>query len=430
MFVITIEEIKEHVKKEIEKDLFSDEAVKSKVLKAYLFDNSRDKKKFIIAKVSQYFLEDSKEKLLEEYKHGKTAFFEEHKYEKILNEYLRTKYDLEENDPNVFKNNKINTSNNQNTSKKLEISKKCKADKTMYLKQQKEHGFYANKAAKQYKIDKESVYLAISSIQKKCRHKDGEPCKCKRTNKKCSPYSIECLYYKDFMNKLVTVSKANNINSVVKKEIQKPVKVKKERPEKKKKVKPVIKETTEILKINAKDFVVRTHIFRCMHNNHKIENIDAIVAVTNEDGKQQECRISAGYCPRCKVYFMMESTYQNLKRKGIITCRITDEKTYMRACMNGVKLAQESILMQYGYNVSQTKGLSFVKRQKILAVIIDNKVLSKSEIISYLDFFIRQRSGMSNMELAISKWEADREFVENYKIGHYTQFGVNAIHRR
>ena len=86
--------------------------------------------------------------------------------------------------------------------------------------------------------------------------------------------------------------------------------------------------------------------------------------------------------------------------------------------------------MQYGYNVSQTKGLSFVKRQKILAVIIDNKVLAKSEIISYLDFFIRQRSGMSNMELAISKWEADREFVENYKIGHYTQFGVNAIHRR
>ena len=47
MFVITIEEIKKHVKKEIEKDLFSDEAVKSKVLKAYLFDNSRDKKKFI-----------------------------------------------------------------------------------------------------------------------------------------------------------------------------------------------------------------------------------------------------------------------------------------------------------------------------------------------------------------------------------------------
>ena len=98
--------------------------------------------------------------------------------------------------------------------------------------------------------------------------------------------------------------------------------------------------------------------------------------------------------------------------------------------MNGSKLAQESILMQYGYNVSQTVGLTETRRQKILAVIIDNKVLSKSEIISYLDFFIRQRSNMSNMEVTISKWEAEREFVENYKIGHYTQYGVNAIYRR
>ena len=31
------------------------------------------------------------------------SFFEEYKYEKILNEYLWTKYDLEENDPNVLK---------------------------------------------------------------------------------------------------------------------------------------------------------------------------------------------------------------------------------------------------------------------------------------------------------------------------------------
>ena len=95
-----------------------------------------------------------------------------------------------------------------------------------------------------------------------------------------------------------------------------------------------------------------------------------------------------------------------------------------------MKLAQESLLMQYGYNVSQVKGLSATRRQKILAVIIDNKVMAKSEIISYLDFFINQRNSMSNMEVAVSKWEVDREFVENYRIGQYTQFGVNAIYRR
>lgn len=95
-----------------------------------------------------------------------------------------------------------------------------------------------------------------------------------------------------------------------------------------------------------------------------------------------------------------------------------------------MRLAQESVLMQYGYTVSQTEGLSATSRQKILAVIIDNRIMTKSEIISYLDFFISQRSSRSNMEIAISKWEADREFVENYRLGEYTQFGVKAIHRK
>ena len=56
--------------------------------------------------------------------------------------------------------------------------------------------------------------------------------------------------------------------------------------------------------------------------------------------------------------------------------------------------------------------------------------MAKSEIISYLDFFINQRSSIPMMEVAISKWEVDREFVENYRIGQYTQYGVKAIYRR
>ena len=91
-----------------------------------------------------------------------------------------------------------------------------------------------------------------------------------------------------------------------------------------------------------------------------------------------------------------------------------------------MRLAQESILMQFGYTVSQEESLSASRRQKILAVMIDNKVLSKSEIISYLDFFINQ----SKFELAVSKWEMDRDFVQEYPTGEYTQFGVNAIYRK
>ena len=148
-------------------------------------------------------------------------------------------------------------------------------------------------------------------------------------------------------------------------------------------------------------------------------------------GKRELVKISAGYCTQCKVYFIMDSTYQSLKRKGVILCRVTDEKNYMKGTyINGMRLAKESLLMQYGYNVSQTEGLTDLRRHKILAVIIDNKIMSKGEIISYLDFFINQRSSMTNMERAIAKWESDREFVEEYKIGQYAQYGVNAIYKR
>ena len=61
---------------------------------------------------------------------------------------------------------------------------------------------------------------------------------------------------------------------------------------------------------------------------------------------------------------------------------------------------------------------------------IDKKILRKSEIVSYLDFFISQRQTQSKYQVAISKWEADREFVENYRIGEYHLYGVNAIYRR
>lgn len=93
-------------------------------------------------------------------------------------------------------------------------------------------------------------------------------------------------------------------------------------------------------------------------------------------------------------------------------------------------LAQESILMQYGYNTNQNEGLSATRRQKILAVLIDKKILGKSEIISYLDFFISQHQYSSKYQVAISKWEADREFVEHYRMGEYHQYGVNAIYRK
>ena len=124
----------------------------------------------------------------------------------------------------------------------------------------------------------------------------------------------------------------------------------------------------------------------------------------------------------------MESTYRELRKKGIIACRISDEKTYLSNSQKTMKLAHQSILMQYGYNVSQTSELSETVRRKILSILIDNGIMSKTDIISYLDFFISQHKS-EKYHLAIEKWKSDRAFVNEYKKGCFEKYTVGNLHK-
>lgn len=63
----------------------------------------------------------------------------------------------------------------------------------------------------------------------------------------------------------------------------------------------------------------------------------------------------------------------------------------------------------------------------ILASILDNKIFSKNEIISYLNFFISQKQSRENMQLAITKWKKDRSFVENYSFKNYAEVEIKAV---
>ena len=184
--------------------------------------------------------------------------------------------------------------------------------------------------------------------------------------------------------------------------------------------------------IRIKDFVVRRTTFKCRHNGHVLQNIDAVINIIDRDGNVKQATVPAGYCPNCNVFFIMESTYQNLKARGTPVCRVTDEKAYLsdNLFVNGMQLAQESVLMQYGYSVSQAESLTTARRRKILALMIDNEVLTRSDIISYLDFFISQRKNQFRFEKAIEKWESDREFVSEYKSGSYSQYGIGGIYRK
>lgn len=184
-----------------------------------------------------------------------------------------------------------------------------------------------------------------------------------------------------------------------------------------------------ITMIGMKDFLVRRNVFKCMHKNHHLENIDAEITVTSRIGKDRVIPFTAGYCKECRLFFVLESTYEHLKKYGVLNCRVSDEKSYMKSVSsNGMMLAQESILMQYGYTVSREYDLTEITRHKILANLIDNHIMTKNEIISYLDFFISQHTS-SIYQMAVGKWEIDREFVRDYNIGRYTKYGVGGIKR-
>ena len=81
--------------------------------------------------------------------------------------------------------------------------------------------------------------------------------------------------------------------------------------------------------IELEDFVVRRTTFKCLHQHHTLQNVDANIGLIDRLGNIIQAKASAGYCEECKVFFIMESTYQNLKLRGTPMCRISDEKAYM-----------------------------------------------------------------------------------------------------
>ncbi len=183
--------------------------------------------------------------------------------------------------------------------------------------------------------------------------------------------------------------------------------------------------------IRVKDFVVRRNIFRCRHQEHILKNIDAKIEIVDKNGEIFSRTVAAGYCATCNTFFIMESTYQYLRRYGTPICRLSDEKAYLKGVTfkNGMELAQQSILMQYGYSVSQEEDLSTLQRRKILSLLVDNHILTRSEIISYLDFFINTKSSQEKFAKAVEKWEDDRDYIAQYNTGFYTKYGVGGIKR-
>ena len=77
-------------------------------------------------------------------------------------------------------------------------------------------------------------------------------------------------------------------------------------------------------------------------------------------------------------------------------------------------MASESPLKLCGYNVSHAEGLSAPTRKFLLAKIIHDGIMSKLDVIHYLEHFINMNGAKKENALALEKWCDDLDFVHKY----------------
>ena len=68
-----------------------------------------------------------------------------------------------------------------------------------------------------------------------------------------------------------------------------------------------------------------------------------------------------------------------------------------------------------GYTVSANIKLTSQERQQILEKALLSNLFSVHDLINFLNWLVNTRKGQSKYSSAISKWQEDITFVENYQ---------------
>ena len=166
--------------------------------------------------------------------------------------------------------------------------------------------------------------------------------------------------------------------------------------------------------IKYADFLTRSSLHRCTSEGHRMVDIKAEVKLLKPGYIVEKETVPAVHCLDCHKYFILESDYQSLSQKGTILCNVVEESYWSSKNKNGFYVMNaESLLHKMGYNVRSNNDLSERDRHRILKAVIDNDILTSSEIISHLGYLINRSKNRASFENAISKWSTDRDYVWN-----------------
>ena len=161
----------------------------------------------------------------------------------------------------------------------------------------------------------------------------------------------------------------------------------------------------------------------CQSNHHSTISVTAVLL-----GKRDKnIELTVNYCNSCQMLFINEESFQSYKKKyGVIIGNI-EFKNMEKHFQNRDSFALESPLMLCGYNVRQQGGLSKEERQYVISRILDRGIMTKSDVIKYLSFFIKRNGKKENNSIAAKKWQEDLNFTLNYKIELQAKVPIKVI---
>ena len=171
--------------------------------------------------------------------------------------------------------------------------------------------------------------------------------------------------------------------------------------------------------VAIKDVLVRENSFRC--SQHQKTEYAGEVPVLTRNGTIETYLVRIWYCADCNCYFILNKTFQDLRKNGVILCKVMDYTAYT-SIQHGPKWYTSSYFSNWnqvsplrlcGYCVNEIEGLTDKQRHRILEEIVDNGILPTDRVMSYLDFFTKNPRAGQN---AIEKWNADYNHISKYKL--------------
>lgn len=167
----------------------------------------------------------------------------------------------------------------------------------------------------------------------------------------------------------------------------------------------------------------KCHCYKCAKKFSQDTIVDCTAYVSTKRGNVVP--VTAQYCSGCSTFFMNYEVFESYDRKyGGLKFNCELDRSYIGRGAN-IGFADDSFLSRAGYSVKAS--VSQMKRQVILAELLDSGQATKWEITEKISEFIKLRRGNPDMANAIACWEEDIAFVADYNAKNQPKAGRAAF---